>query len=201
MSKFLTAAIVLAALSTPTGAAAQSSPATQPTSRPNEASDSVIALAANAVARHVPDTLLTSIVTWLSTNFDLQPTTLLPRIKYASVATIAAHRNRALLGADGPQTAPSDDGRTTVAIYDRGESTIYLPLQWTGTTPAEVSVLVHEMVHHLQNVAQTRFECPQAHEELAYAAQQRWLGLFGRTLEAEFQIDPFTLLVTTRCMY
>ena len=81
------------------------------------------------------------------------------------------------------------------------EATIYLPADWTGSTPAEVSVLVHEMVHHLQNVANTKFECPQAREQLAYAAQQRWLGLFDRTLEDEFQLDPFTLLVTTRCMY
>jgi hypothetical protein len=46
------------------------------------------------------------------------------------------------------------------------------------------------MVHHLQNlqnVAKTKFECPQARKQLAYAAQQRWLGLFGRTLVVRFQ--------------
>ena len=87
----------------------------------------------------------------------------------------------------------------TVATYDPLTRTIYLPEGWTGTTPAELSVLVHEMVHDLQNVARTRFPCVEASEELAYAAQERWLGLFGRTLMKDFEIDPFTLLVSTRC--
>jgi len=37
------------------------------------------------------------------------------------------------------------------------------------------------------------------HEELACVAQEKWLGPFGRNLEAEFQIDPFTLKVSTTC--
>ena len=147
------------------------------------------------------DSLLTSIVTWLSTNFELEPTPLLPQVKYVSASAITERRNRAFLGASGQPASPPDAGRTTVAVYDHGEATIYLPADWTGNTPSELSVLVHEMVHHLQSVARTKFECPQAREQLAYAAQQRWLSLFGRTLEDEFQLDPFTLLVTTRCMY
>jgi hypothetical protein len=149
----------------------------------------------------VSDALLTSIVTWLSTNFDLKPTALLPTVKNLSAAEMTQRRYRTFLGAGGPSVSPSEAGPDTVAIYDRNEATIYLPLDWSGQTPAEISVLVHEMVHHLQHVAQSQFECPQAREQLAYAAQQRWLSLFGRTLEDEFRIDPFTLLVATRCMY
>jgi hypothetical protein len=62
-----------------------------------------------------------------------------------------------------------------------------------------LSVLVHEIVHYLQDVAQLRYSCPQEREALAYEAQERWLGLFGTSLEAEFDIDRLTLLVTTRC--
>jgi hypothetical protein len=50
-------------------------------------------------------------------------------------------------------------------------------------------------------LAKVKFECPQAREQLAYAAQDRWLGLFGRNLLDEFEIDGFTLLVSTRCGY
>ncbi len=142
-----------------------------------------------------------AIITWLTSNFELEPTTTLPDVKFVSATAITERRHRAFLGAGGPPASAPDTGRTTVAIYELTEATIYLPADWSGTTPAEVSVLVHEMVHHLQNVAKTKFECPQAREQLAYAAQQRWLGLFDRTLEDEFQLDPFTLLVTTRCMY
>jgi hypothetical protein len=38
-----------------------------------------------------------------------------------------------------------------------------------------------------------------AREELAYAEQEKWLALFDRSLLTEFQIDPFTLKVSTTC--
>jgi hypothetical protein len=79
--------------------------------------------------------------------------------------------------------------------------TIYLPQGWTGATPAERSVLVHEMVHHMQQQAGLKFDCPQERERLAYQAQQRWLGEAGLTLASEFGIDPFTILVRTSCMF
>jgi hypothetical protein len=74
-----------------------------------------------------------------------------------------------------------------------------LPDQWTGRSAAELSVLVHELVHHLQEAAELRYECPAAREQLAYAAQERWLGLFGLSLSSEFDIDPFTLKISTEC--
>jgi hypothetical protein len=70
---------------------------------------------------------------------------------------------------------------------------------WKGDTPAELSVLVHEMVHHLQKKNHLNYECHGAREELAYKVQEKWLSLFGRDLASEFQIDPFTLKVSTTC--
>jgi hypothetical protein len=61
--------------------------------------------------------------------------------------------------------------------------TIFLLNGWEGKTPAELSILAHEMVHHLQNVGQLKFECPEEREELAYKAQESWLHLFGHDLE------------------
>ena len=57
-----------------------------------------------------------------------------------------------------------------------------------------------EMVHHLQNAGGLRYECAQAREALAYQAQDRWLALFGHSLEQDFDLDGFSLLVKTRCM-
>jgi len=93
-----------------------------------------------------------------------------------------------------------DAGRATMAVYDDATRTIYLAEGWNRTDPAELSILVHELVHHLQAGAQLRYECPQEREKLAYAAQERWLGLFNLTLASEFEMDPFTLLVRTRCL-
>jgi len=66
--------------------------------------------------------------------------------------------------------------------------------------PAELSILVHEMVHHLQNVAHTAYACPLEREKLAYEAQEKWLSLFGQSLWSEFGLDRTTLVLTSACM-
>jgi hypothetical protein len=107
--------------------------------------------------------------------------------------------DRGLGTASSDQSAPLDQNEI-MAIYVDATNTIYLPEGWTGQTPMELSVLVHEMVHHLQSIAGLRYECRQAREKLAFLAQDRWLDLFGQSLGSAFGIDPFTLLVRTRCM-
>ncbi len=100
----------------------------------------------------------------------------------------------------GSRPAPILTGqRVIVSVYDDATKTIYLPEGWTGATPAELSILVHEMVHHLQNTGRLKFECLQEREQLAYRAQEQWLSLFGGSLLHDFEIDRLTILVTTRC--
>jgi len=148
--------------------------------------------------------LLAALVLWLASNFDLPASYQHPRIEFAPAARISALRYGGLTEGqpNGPASAPSDAGRReVVAVYDDATRTIYLPDGWTGTIPAELSVLVHELVHHLQNAGKQKFECPREREKLAYEAQERWLKLFGRDLLGEFEIDPFTRLVITSCAY
>jgi hypothetical protein len=64
-----------------------------------------------------------------------------------------------------------------------------------------LSILVHEMVHHLQNVGRLKFECPQEREQLAYDAQEKWLSLFGRDLEHDFGMDAMSIFVKSKCFY
>jgi Domain of unknown function (DUF6647) len=87
-----------------------------------------------------------------------------------------------------------------LSLYNKESQTIYLRNGWDGKTPAELSILVHEMVHHLQNVGQLKFACPEEREELAYKAQDHWLGLFGHNLAQDFDLDPFTILVKSKCL-
>lgn len=148
--------------------------------------------------------LLTTIVLWLSTNFGFPASYDHPIVKFAPETKIVELRYQGLAGWQLPTgTVPSGlpGQRVTVSVYDDATKTIYLPEDWTGDTPADLSILVHEMVHHLQNVGKLKFECPQEREQLAYKAQEQWLGLFGRDLLRDFEIDPFTLLVSTKCMY
>ena len=69
-----------------------------------------------------------------------------------------------------------------------------------GESPADQSIFVHEMVHHLQNLAGVKFECPAAREKAAYLAQDKWLARFGKSLENEFDVDMFTVVISSACM-
>lgn len=136
--------------------------------------------------------LLTVVTMWLATNFDLPADHDLPRVAFLPAREIAVLRW-------GPSADPNSH-REVVAVYHDKRNTIYLPEGWTGRTPAEVSVVVHEMVHHLQKRGGHKFLCPEARERAAYDAQEKWLGLFGLSLLSEFQIDPFTVKVATACL-
>ena len=151
--------------------------------------------------------LLTVMVTWLSVNFGLPAIDEHPQVRFASATEMAdvrqsrlasIHPDSAAHQVGGPAEAAL--GRDVHAIYDDQSRTIYLPEGWTGETPAEVSVLVHELVHHTQNVAGLTYDCAEAREKPAYQAQARWLELFGQNLADEFEIDAMTILVRTNCM-
>jgi hypothetical protein len=119
------------------------------------------------------EAMLTTIAAWLSFNLMLPPVYDHPRLEL---------------------------GPGLEAFYDDATRTIHLPTGWTGGSPAELSVLVHEMVRHVQNVAGLVYACPEAREKLPYAAQRQWLALFGRELMKEFNLDPVTLLIRTNCV-
>lgn len=148
--------------------------------------------------------MLAEIVSWLAENYGLAAIQDPPRIEFARQPKLAAMRYNSLLPAgwreDKDPAVPAIQQREVVALYNDMTKTIFLPDAWTGTTAAEISVLVHEMVHHLQNLAGLKYDCPAAREKPAYLAQDRWLQQYGLDLETEFQIDKFTLVVSSACM-
>jgi hypothetical protein len=139
-----------------------------------------------------PPPLLDMIELWLAANFDLPPAAEPPALVSVPPVELVAMRY-------GPEATVSPG--EVIAVYDDARRTIYLSAGWTGRTPAELSVLVHEMVHHLQSAADMRFACPGEREALAYRAQDAWLGLFGTSLESAFGIDAATILVGTACTH
>ena len=150
--------------------------------------------------------LLTAMVLWISANFDFPANYEHPNIKLVPASEITFLRYRAFTAAQQREllsrqsaSAAQTGRREAVAVYDDQTSTIFLPDTWKGDTPADLSILVHEMVHHLQSSGHIRYECGGAREAPAYAAQEKWLSLFGRNLLSEFEIDPFTLKVSTMC--
>jgi hypothetical protein len=136
------------------------------------------------------DHLLTVIVTWLAFNFGLPANYEHPSIEF--LPEEALHR---------VYYGPTHSGRGSrvVAVYDDSRLKILLTRNWKVTSPADVSVLVHEMVHHLQRHAGMTYACAAAREKLAFAAQAKWLDQFGTNLNREFELDDFTLKVITIC--
>lgn len=136
--------------------------------------------------------LLETMTLWLTVNFDLPFTADVPALVSLPAAALISRRY-------GPQAIVPDGA--VVALYEDAEATIFVTEDWTGRTAADLSVLVHELVHHLQSSAGMRFTCAGEREVVAYRAQDAWLGIFGESLEGVFDIDPATLLVATACTH
>lgn len=152
----------------------------------------------------IDPSMLTAIVSWLSATYDLPSNDRLPGVAFVPGKAMAALRHATTESPDRvPPQRPSTDGHASdlVSLYDDGDRIIYLPLDWSGGTAAELSMLVHEMVHHLQNAAGLIFACPESREKLAYAAQRDWLALSGRDFFEVFETDPFSLMVRTECAF
>jgi hypothetical protein len=78
--------------------------------------------------------------------------------------------------------------------YDPQSSTIYLVEPWSADNPQDVSVLLHELVHHRQQVAR-KWECPNAQELPAYRLQHKWL--VERGLKA--RVNWLAVLIESSC--
>jgi hypothetical protein len=145
------------------------------------------------------------LVTWLSATAGLPPVYEHPSILFVAPAKMAELRlARVKLGSlaeGGSQATAADMSDSLHAIYDDAERTIYLPAGWRLSSPRDLSLLVHELVHHLQNAGGLAYACPAAREKPAYEAQARWLAYAGDSLEESFGLDPMTLLVRTSCLH
>jgi uncharacterized protein DUF6647 len=152
-----------------------------------------------------PDTaLLRSAADWISNVFNLPEMRNLPTTGRFAAGKSAVLPNKGILSDRLPDAAVINYQRTgheMVAHYDDATNTIYLPDYWNGSTPAEMSALVHVIVLHFQNVGDSKYyRCPEERKSLPYEAQERWLGLYGRSLSDDFKIDPALLMLMTQCI-
>jgi hypothetical protein len=108
---------------------------------------------------------------WLSANFGLPPMHDLPRVEYVSASEIESRQSVQLLETETMMENP--------AVYDGRSHAIYLPEGWNGNTPAELSVFVRQMLHHLRNEAKNAYHCTPDSDKFALAVQRRWLVMFG----------------------
>jgi hypothetical protein len=132
---------------------------------------------------------LSSIVTWIANAVGLPAIYDHPRIERVSTEELAG----------GPRNSLFVSPRGILSRYDSARMVIHLPNDWRSDTPGGISVVVHEMAHHLQAVAGLQYGCHEERERLAYIAQERWLAAFGQNLEKSFGIDPQMFMFLTEC--
>ena len=146
---------------------------------------------------------LDELARWLSANDGLPYSAEPLRLERVPPLRLHQMRHRAFLSSQavgqGATPLPALQ-REVVALYDDKTRTVFLPESWTGETIAEQSVLVHEMVHHLQNLAGQKFACAGEREKPAYLAQDKFLRQHGLELEKEFDVDMFTVVAMSACM-
>ena len=60
-------------------------------------------------------------------------------------------------------------------MYDKENDIIYLPDDWDRREAWDMGVLVHEMVHYLQDMNEMKFACSAEMEKMAWPIQQFYL--------------------------
>lgn len=136
--------------------------------------------------------LIAVLTAWISVTTGLPGSATLPDVQLTPPQLLSALRY---------QDATPQRHRPVMGLYVDSTATVHLPRTWDSRRIADVSVLVHELVHHLQNTAELTHECGASRERAAYRAQAQWLAMFGLTLESEFGIDALTLKLSTECLY
>jgi hypothetical protein len=147
---------------------------------------------------------LDEIMQWIAQRFELPVSAERPAVVFEAPADLARVRYGGFVTHASSQSEPGGEHRSgrgdLLAVYNDAKRIIHLSDDWTGTSEADLSVLVHEMVHHLQNMAGLKYNCAGDREKLAYRAQSAWLLQSGRSLESEFGLDRLSLIVHSNCM-
>jgi hypothetical protein len=86
------------------------------------------------------------------------------------------------------------------AFYLPDKTTIVLPATWRASELRDRSVLLHELVHHLQKSNNIKAPCPAVWERQAYNLQFAWLREQGVEDPYEFiETNVLTVIMLTAC--
>ena len=129
------------------------------------------------------ESLLVTLILWLSINAGINIDTL-PKVEFLK-GTEIVHLY----------------GKPALALYAHKAKTIYLDERINLETGQGKSTLLHELVHHYQNISgkMAGYECSHASERLAYEVQRDYLLSEG--FELMPQLTPFNIAMKSICTY
>ncbi len=106
--------------------------------------------------------LAPNMIEWISANSEILPYDR-PDIEFVSAEWMAAR-----VGQKGTMVTPE-------ALYALGTHTLYLSNTWSPSDLRDQSILLHELVHHLQSKNEIPVSCVAQYNGLAYKLQIAWL--------------------------
>ena len=98
-----------------------------------------------------------------------------PVLSIPPIKTVSSSELTKMLFGSSKEVAPVQPG----ALYSKNEHLIFLASTWRKDDVLDQSILVHELVHHLQMENHVQFECWGRYEAQAYELQIRWLSTQG----------------------
>jgi hypothetical protein len=135
------------------------------------------------------DLLIATLAGWIAVQTGLA-TVPPPRIELVNPATMTET-------AFGPGIAASPLLR---ALYSQPAGTVYLRKNWDRSNVRDRSELLHELVHHFQNVHDLKYGCAAEREKLAYDLQIAWLREQGVADPYELlEINAFFVVMASVC--
>lgn len=91
-------------------------------------------------------------------------------------------------------------GNKVEALYDRVTGTVYLPESWNSEALYDRAMLLHELVHHVQEFNQVASQCNADWEQQAYDLTRIWLGEQGVADPYTFlKVDELTVAILSLC--
>jgi hypothetical protein len=137
------------------------------------------------------DTLIVSLIAWIVAHSSLA-TSQPPQIRFVPKPMMSSVYQRA---AKVPSFSHAE------AFYQPSTATIYLPKTWRADDLRDKSVLVHELVHHLQAADRVNVSCMGTLERQAYDLQFKWLRGNGVLDPYGFTgLDVLTVIYAGSCL-
>lgn len=81
-------------------------------------------------------------------------------------------------------------------LYNKEDDTIILPDDWNKDDPFDMSVLLHELVHYLQDVNGMKFNCTQEMEKDSWPIQQNFLK---KVYNYDWNYDKLWYIMISSC--
>lgn len=132
--------------------------------------------------------ILTALMIWLGANTTLDTNHDIPTVLFLSQDEMESMFYK------GEDPMP----HTLHGLYDSESDTIILPDTWDRRKPWDLAVLLHEMVHYLQDQNDLHFSCTAEMERDAWPIQKRYLE---EEHDYAWEYDGLWYAVISNCNY